>query len=74
MKTSFDHFPAAKQREHEHVKTVLMREFETAIAGGTQPWRRNGSRESSLSLMIRTVIPNTSRAVLGECHSKLAEG
>jgi predicted nucleotidyltransferase/HEPN domain-containing protein len=42
MKTSLDHLPAAKQRELEHIKTVLMREFEVAIAGGTQPWRRNG--------------------------------
>ena len=42
MKPSIDHLPAAKQRELEHIKTVLMREFEAAIAGGTQPWRRNG--------------------------------
>ena len=42
MKTSLDHLPAAKQRELEHIKAVLMREFEAAIAGGTQPWRRNG--------------------------------
>ncbi len=42
MKISLDHLPAAKQRELEHIKTVFMREFEVAIAGGTQPWRRNG--------------------------------
>ena len=42
MKTSLDHLPSAKQRELEHIKTVFMREFEAAIAGGTQPWRRNG--------------------------------
>ena len=42
MKTSLDHLPAAKQRELEHIKSVLMREFEAAIAGGTQGWRRNG--------------------------------
>ena len=42
MKTSLDHLPAAKQRELEHIKTVLMREFEAAIAGGTQGWRQNG--------------------------------
>jgi predicted nucleotidyltransferase/HEPN domain-containing protein len=42
MKTSLDHLPAAKQRELEHIKTVLMHEFEAAIAGGTQAWRRNG--------------------------------
>lgn len=42
MKTSLDHLPAAKQRELEHVKAVLMAEFEAAVAGGTQPWRRGG--------------------------------
>jgi uncharacterized protein len=42
MKTNLDHLPTAKQRELEHIKTVLMREFEAAIAGGTQDWRRNG--------------------------------
>jgi predicted nucleotidyltransferase/HEPN domain-containing protein len=42
MKTSLDHLPTAKQRELEHIKTVLMREFEAALEGGTQPWRRNG--------------------------------
>jgi len=42
MKTNLDHLPAAKQRELEHIKSVLMSEFDTAIAGGTQPWRRNG--------------------------------
>jgi len=42
MKTNLDHLPAGKQRELEHIKSVLMSEFETAIAGGTQPWRRNG--------------------------------
>jgi predicted nucleotidyltransferase/HEPN domain-containing protein len=42
MKTNLDHLPTAKQRELEHIKTVLMSEFEAAIAGGTQDWRRNG--------------------------------
>jgi len=42
MKTSLDHLPAAKQRELEHIQSVLMAEFEAAVAGGTQPWRRNG--------------------------------
>jgi len=42
MKTDLDHLPETKKRELEHIKTVLMREFEAAIAGGTQPWRRNG--------------------------------
>ena len=42
MKSDLDHLPETKRRELEHIKTVLMREFEEAIAGGTQPWRRNG--------------------------------
>jgi predicted nucleotidyltransferase/HEPN domain-containing protein len=42
MKTGMDHLPTSKQRELEHIKTVLMSEFEAAIAGGTQDWRRNG--------------------------------
>lgn len=42
MKTSLYHLPAAKQRELEHIKSVLLSEFEAAIAGGTQDWRRNG--------------------------------
>ena len=42
MKSSLDRLPAGKRRELEHVQAVLMREFEAAIAGGTQPWRRNG--------------------------------
>ena len=42
MKSNLDHLPTAKQRELEHIKTVLMREFEAAIAGGTQDWRKNG--------------------------------
>jgi predicted nucleotidyltransferase/HEPN domain-containing protein len=42
MKTSLDHLPVAKQRELAHIRTVLVREFEAAIAGGTQDWRRNG--------------------------------
>jgi predicted nucleotidyltransferase/HEPN domain-containing protein len=42
MKTSLEHLPADKQRELEHIKAVLLREFEAAIAGGSQDWRRNG--------------------------------
>jgi uncharacterized protein len=41
MKTSLDHLPLGKQRELEHIKTVLMEEFEKAIAGGDAEWRRN---------------------------------
>ncbi|HEY2753208.1 nucleotidyltransferase domain-containing protein [Phenylobacterium sp.] len=42
MKSSLEHLPQAKQRELEHVVAVLMAEFEAALAGGTQPWRRGG--------------------------------
>jgi predicted nucleotidyltransferase/HEPN domain-containing protein len=42
MRSSLDHLPASKQRELEHIKSVLLREFEAAISGGTQAWRRNG--------------------------------
>jgi uncharacterized protein len=40
MKTRLDHLPAVKRRELEHVQTVLMQEFEMAIAGGAAEWRR----------------------------------
>ncbi|MEW6598887.1 MAG: HEPN domain-containing protein [Pseudomonadota bacterium] len=42
MRSSLDHLPAGKQRELEHIKSVLLREFEAAVSGGTQAWRRNG--------------------------------
>jgi predicted nucleotidyltransferase/HEPN domain-containing protein len=42
MRTSLDHLPQDKRRELEHVVGVLTDGFEAAIAGGTQPWRRNG--------------------------------
>ena len=42
MKTGLDHLPEDKRDELEHVVAVLAAGFEAAIAGGTQPWRRNG--------------------------------
>lgn len=42
MKTSLDHLPAVQQRELEEITATLLREFDVAIAGGTQDWRRNG--------------------------------
>ncbi|MBI1198954.1 MAG: HEPN domain-containing protein [Phenylobacterium sp.] len=42
MRTEIDHLPPAKQRELERVIGLLMGEFEQAIAGGTQPFRKNG--------------------------------
>ena len=42
MKTGLDHLPAGKRRELEHVQTVLMEEFDKALVGATQPWRREG--------------------------------
>lgn len=42
MKTSLDHLPAVQQRELEEITATLLREFDAAIAGGTQPWRRGG--------------------------------
>jgi predicted nucleotidyltransferase/HEPN domain-containing protein len=42
MKATLDHLPAAKARELEHVKDVFLKEFDLAIAGGTNPWRKQG--------------------------------
>lgn len=42
MRTEIDHLPPAKRRELERVTGLLMGEFEQAIAGGTQPFRKNG--------------------------------
>ena len=40
MKSNLDHLPAVQQDELERITGILLRGFETAIAGGTQPWRR----------------------------------
>jgi uncharacterized protein len=42
MKTSLDHLPLAKQRELEHITSVLTEEFDKARAKGNQRWRRGG--------------------------------
>ncbi|WP_426265229.1 HEPN domain-containing protein [Sphingomonas sp. PWP1-2] len=42
MRRDLDHLPAAQQGELERVVAILMRDFEAAISGATQPWKRNG--------------------------------
>jgi len=42
MRNDVDHLPAAQQDELERVKQILMGEFANAIAGATQPWKKNG--------------------------------
>jgi len=41
MKTSFDHLPAAKQRELERVVQILFEEFGDATAIATSHWKKN---------------------------------
>ncbi|MBI1684264.1 HEPN domain-containing protein [Caulobacter hibisci] len=40
MKSNLDHLPSVQQDELERITGILLRGFEQAIAGGTQPWRR----------------------------------
>ena len=40
MKSNLGHLPAVQQDELERITGILLRGFEAAIAGGTQPWRR----------------------------------
>lgn len=42
MRTDPDHLPALQQRELERVTQTLLTEFEAAVAGGTQPFRKQG--------------------------------
>ena len=42
MRTDLDHLPLAQQDELARVRHTLMDEFATAIAGATQPWKKNG--------------------------------
>lgn len=42
MRDSLDHLPERQQRELERVSTILLEEFERAIASATQPHRRGG--------------------------------
>ncbi|HWU13750.1 MAG TPA: HEPN domain-containing protein [Caulobacter sp.] len=40
MKSNLDHLPERQQEELEAITGHLLRGFEAAVAGGTQPWRR----------------------------------
>jgi hypothetical protein len=42
MRTDLDHLPETKRRELARAVEVLFAEFETAIAGRTMPYKRNG--------------------------------
>lgn len=42
MRTDPDHLPALQQRELERVTQTLLAEFDAAVAGGTQPFRKQG--------------------------------
>jgi predicted nucleotidyltransferase/HEPN domain-containing protein len=42
VRDDLDHLPASKQRELAHVVRVLFDEFDTALAGATQNWKRKG--------------------------------
>uniref|UniRef100_B0T9B9 HEPN domain protein n=1 Tax=Caulobacter sp. (strain K31) TaxID=366602 RepID=B0T9B9_CAUSK len=40
MKSNLEHLPSVQQDELERITGLLLRGFEAATAGGTQPWRR----------------------------------
>jgi predicted nucleotidyltransferase/HEPN domain-containing protein len=42
VRDDLDHLPASKQRELAHVVRVLFDEFDTALGGATQNWKRKG--------------------------------
>jgi len=42
MRTDVDHLPVTQQGELARVRQILMDEFAAAIAGATQPWKKNG--------------------------------
>lgn len=42
MRTDVDHLPVTQQDELARVRQILMDEFAVAIAGATQPWKKNG--------------------------------
>ena len=48
MKSSLDHLPATKQRELEHIKAVLMAEFEAALDAVTGCTAGSGSLDRLL--------------------------
>lgn len=42
MRVDLDHLPETQQAELARVRETLMSEFAQAIAGSTQPWKKNG--------------------------------
>ncbi|KQW67084.1 DNA-binding protein [Phenylobacterium sp. Root77] len=42
MRTDLDHLPELQQRELARVTQTLLAEFDAAVAGGTQPFRKQG--------------------------------
>lgn len=42
MRHDVDHLPSLQQEELARVRQILMDEFAVAIAGATQPWKKNG--------------------------------
>lgn len=42
MRKDVDHLPSIQQEELARVRQTLMEEFAVAIAGATQPWKKNG--------------------------------
>jgi len=42
MRTDLDHLPVTQQDELARVRQTLLDEFAAAIAGATQPWKKNG--------------------------------
>ncbi len=42
MRSDLDHLPERQQRELERVRTILLEEFDNAIARATQPHKRGG--------------------------------
>jgi predicted nucleotidyltransferase/HEPN domain-containing protein len=42
MRNDVDHLPIIQQRELARVRKTLIDEFAAAIAGATQPWKKNG--------------------------------
>ncbi len=42
MRADVDHLPPTQQKELARVRHTVMEEFDTAVAGATQPWKKNG--------------------------------
>jgi predicted nucleotidyltransferase/HEPN domain-containing protein len=45
MRADVDHLPQAQQDELARVRQTLLHEFAVAIAGATQPWKKNGKTQ-----------------------------